>query len=99
MLNALRSDDMTQYSNVSGRPINDLARFFQGALGDYTKDTATGDAMLAASTLINYLKEDLQNDLVELVVEDGTYDMTATFEMASRTNNDYSWLELFWSVD
>jgi len=49
--------------------------------------------------LIEYLKEDLQHDLVELAVEAGDYDMTATFEMASRSRNDYSRLEFFWSVD
>lgn len=45
------------------------------------------------------LKEDLHYDLVELIIEDGNYDMTATFEMASKSRNDYSRLELFWSVD
>lgn len=50
---------------------------------------ASGNAILTASTLIDYLKEDQQHDLIGLVVEDGSYDMTATFEMANRTSNDY----------
>jgi len=99
MQGAWHIDGLTRYSDISGRIINDLGRFFQGALGDYTKDAATDSALLTAHKLIGHLKEDLQYDLVELAVEDGSYDMTATFEMASKSRNDYSRLELFWSVD
>ncbi|WP_313430521.1 hypothetical protein [Pseudomonas sp.] len=79
--------------------LNNLARFFQGALGDPTEDSAKDHAVLSAGCLIEHLREDLQYDLVDLVVEEGNYDMTATFEMASRLRNDYSRLDLFWSVD
>lgn len=99
MRDALHSDRPTGYCEFTGQIINDLARFFQGALGDYTKETASDHAVLIACNLTDCLKEDLQSDLVELVVEDGSYDMTVTIEMASRSRNDYSRLELFWSVD
>lgn len=96
---ALYNVDLVQYSEITEQAANDLAFFFQRAFGGYTKDSPTDCTVLAACSLIAYLKEDLQHDLVELVVTDGDYDMTATFEMASRSRNDYSRLELFWSVD
>ncbi|MFL1501919.1 MULTISPECIES: hypothetical protein [unclassified Pseudomonas] len=99
MRNALYNVGLNKYSEITEQAANDLARFFQRALGVYTKDTPTDCTVLAACNLIDYLKEDLQHDLVEFVMEDGDYDMTATFEMASRSRNDYSRLELFWSVD
>lgn len=64
-----------------------------------TNGTATDIAAPSASTLLDHLKEDLQSDLIKMVLEDGNYDMTVTFEMASKSRNDYSKLELFWSVD
>lgn len=99
MRNALYNGGLNKYSEITEQAANDLASFFQRALGGYTKDAPTDCTVLAACNLIDYLKEDLQHDLVELVVEAGDYDMTATFEMASRSRNDYSRLELFWSVD
>jgi hypothetical protein len=99
MQDALYVEGLTGYSEIIGRMLNDLARFFQGAVGDYTEGSATDHAVLSASRLIDHLKEDLQYDLVELVVEDCSYDMTATFEMANKSRNDCSRLELFWSVD
>ncbi len=99
VLNALRGDDVWPHLRIAKNSISDLARFYQGALGDYTKDIATGHSILAASTLLSYLQEDLLPDIVELVVQDGSYGMTATFEMAGRARNDYAFLELFWSVD
>lgn len=99
MGNALYNTGLSKYSEVTEQAANDLSRFFQRALRGDTKDAPTDCTVLAACNLIDYLKEDLQHDLVELVVENGEYDMTATFEMASRSRNDYSRLELFWSVD
>ncbi len=99
MRNALYNVGLNKYSEITEQAANDLASFFQRALGGDTKDAPTDCTVLAACNLIDYLKEDLQHDLVELVVEAGDYDMTATFEMASRSRNDYSRLELFWSVD
>jgi hypothetical protein len=99
MQDALYIEVVTEYSDITGRTLNDLARFFQGALGDYTEGSATDFAVLYASRLMDNLKEDLHYDLVELIIEDGNYDMTATFEMASKSRNDYSRLELFWSFD
>ncbi len=99
MRNALYNIGLSKYSEVTEQAANDLARFFQRALGGYTKDASADCTVLAACNLIDYLREDLPYDLVELVVEDGDYDMTATFEMASTSLNEYSKLELFWSVD
>ncbi|WP_397452970.1 hypothetical protein [Pseudomonas sp. NA-150] len=99
LLSALQHDEVTEYAEVSVGELNDMARFFQGALGNYTKDAPSGNAVRTARTLIDYLKEDLQNDLVGLVVEDGSGDMTVSLEMANKATNNYSWLELFWSVD
>lgn len=99
MRNAFYDIDLINDSEVTEQAANDLARFFQRVLGGYTKDAPTDCTVLAACNLINYLKEDLQHDLVKLVVENSDYDMTATFEMASRSRNEYSRLELFWSVD
>jgi hypothetical protein len=99
MRDALHKDCPNGYSEITEQKLNDLARFFQGALGHYTKDTASDHAAIVASNLIGWLKDDLQSDLMDLVVEDGNYDMTATFEMAAKSTNDYSRLELYWSVD
>lgn len=99
MWNALYGIGLNQYSEITDQATNDLAFLFQCALVGYTKDSPKDCTILAACNLIAYLKEDLQYDLVELVVEEGNYAMTATFEMASKSRNDYSRLELFWSVD
>ncbi|MGV8916526.1 MAG: hypothetical protein ACOH2R_01780 [Pseudomonas sp.] len=99
LLSALEREDSAEYADISAGELNDMARFFQGALGNHTKDAPSGNAIRTARTLIDYLKEDLQNDLVGLVVEDGSVDMTVSLEMASKSTNNYSWLELFWSVD
>ena len=99
LLHALRNDDATQYADVSARDLNELARFFQGALGNHTHDVASGNAIRTAKALIDYLKEDLSNDLIGLAVDEGSDDMTASFEMASKATNNYSWLELYWSVE
>lgn len=99
MRDALYNVGLNQSSGITQQVVNDLARFIPRALGGYTKDAPTDCTVLAACNLIDYLKQDLQHDLVELVVEDSDYDMTATFEMASKLRNDYSNMELFWSVD
>lgn len=99
MRNALYNVDLNTYSEITEQAANDLARFFQRALGGYTKDAPTDCTVLVACNLIDYLKEDLQHDLVELVVQHGDCDMTAIFEMASKSRNHYSRLELYWSVD
>lgn len=99
MRDALYNVGLSKYSEVPEQAANDLTRFFQRGLGGDTKDAPKDCAVRAACNLIDYLREDLNHDLVELVVEDGDYDMTATFEMASRSLNEYSSLVLFWSVN
>ena len=98
MRNAFYNISLSKYSKVTEQAANDLARFFACPWRLYEGRTNILHR-LAACNLIDYLREDLQYDLVELVVEDGDYDMTVTFDMASTSRKECSRLELFWSVD
>jgi hypothetical protein len=87
------------HSELTSHEMDELARFIQGSLGNYSEEVPSRDAREAAVALIEQLKEDLRFDLIGLAVADGGHDMTATLEMANKSTNNYYWLELWWSVD
>jgi len=84
---------------LTEKDIQDLGRFFQGSLGQYTKETPSQDAQEIARSLVERLHHDLQFDLASLVVEDENYGMTVQLEMVQRLNNSLYSLEIWWSVD
>lgn len=84
---------------LSDHDMRELGRFFQGALGNYTRDAPHRDALDLARSLIDRLRGDLHFDLALLAVEEGGYDMTAKLEMVHRGSNSLYRLELWWSVD
>lgn len=84
---------------LTEKDIQELGRFFQGALGQYTKETPSQDAQEIARSLIERLHHDLQFDSASLVVEDDSYGMTTQLEMAQHPNNSLYSLEICWSVD
>lgn len=84
---------------LSDHDVRELGRFFQGSLGHYTQDAPHQDAQDVARSLIDRLSGDLHFDLAALVVEDGSYDMSAKLEMVHRGSNNLYCLDLWWSVD
>ncbi|MDI9727248.1 hypothetical protein [Stutzerimonas stutzeri] len=88
-----------QFLELTEKDIQDLGRFFQGSLGQYTKETPSQDAQEIARSLVERLHHDLQFDSASLVVEDENYGMTVQLEMVQRLNNSLYSLEIWWSVD
>ena len=88
-----------QCLELIGADIQELGRFFQGSLGQYTKEIPSQDAQEIARSLVERLHNDLQFDSACLVVEDDKYGMTAQLEMVEWSNNNLYSLEIWWSVD
>nr|WP_312230751.1 hypothetical protein [Pseudomonas sp.] len=88
-----------QCLELTEKDTQELGRFFQGSLGQYTKEKPSQDAQEIARSLIERLHQDLQFDSASLVVKDDNYGMTVQLEMVQRSNNSLYSLEIWWSVD
>ncbi|WP_286788456.1 MULTISPECIES: hypothetical protein [unclassified Pseudomonas] len=84
---------------LSDEAIEELARFFQGSLGQYTKGKPSRNALAVANALIEHLQHDLQFQFAALQVEDEDYGMRVQIEMIQQAKNNLYCLELWWSVD
>ncbi|ENA28051.1 MULTISPECIES: hypothetical protein [Pseudomonas] len=84
---------------LSHKAIEELGRFFQGSLGEYTKEKPSRNALAVANALIEHLQHDLQFQFAALQVEDEDYGMKVQIEMIQQVKNNLYCLELWWSVD
>jgi hypothetical protein len=84
---------------LTNRDIENLGRFFQGSLGDYTKEEPSRDALAIAHSLVERLHHDLKFESAALQVHEEGYGMNAQLELFHNANNNFYLLELWWSVD
>lgn len=101
-ISSLRNSLVTadqQCLDFTEQDIQELGRFFQGSLGQYTKETPSQDAQEIARSLVERLRHDIKFDSASLVVADNDYGMTVQLEMVQRPNNSLYSLEIWWSVD
>lgn len=89
----------TRCFGLTSKAIDELGCFFQGSLGDYTKEEPSRDALAIAHSLVERLHHDLKFRSAALQVEGEEYGMNAQLEMVQDANDNLYLLELWWSVD